>query len=180
MEKHPDGDAGNDTVADDAEQVWDLTEEQEAQPCSKDDLSVVEDGNLPGGSTGVGCRDSELTTGCRKPCQKQHAKLFQSHGMKVEDQKRKGHEAGKSREKQNDERSTFASLSQHPHQGVGEPCEQASGNADEGWDQYIGSRKSGLDYQDGAAECRSDGGRLHERQLFFKNKIRKQNRKKRR
>lgn len=67
IEEHPDGDAGDDAVADDAEQIWDLAEKQEAKACGEDDLGVVEDRNFPGGSTGVGCRDGELTAGGRKP-----------------------------------------------------------------------------------------------------------------
>lgn len=68
VEKHPDRHTGDDAVADDAEQIRDLTEEQEAEACGEDDLRVVKNRNLPGGSTGVGCRNGELAAGCGKSC----------------------------------------------------------------------------------------------------------------
>lgn len=43
VKKHPDCDSGDDTVADDAQYVRNLSEEKEPQTGGKDDLCVVKD-----------------------------------------------------------------------------------------------------------------------------------------
>ncbi len=64
IKKHPDGNAGDNAVTDDAEYIRNLAEKQKSQPCGKNNLSVVKYGDFSGGSACVGCRNGKLPARC--------------------------------------------------------------------------------------------------------------------
>lgn len=60
-QEHGNGCRGDDDVANPAENIGNLTEDEIAENCRKDNLAIVIDGNFSGGGVGIGCGDGELT-----------------------------------------------------------------------------------------------------------------------
>ena len=59
-QEHGNGCRGDDDVANPAENIGNLTEDEIAENCRKDNLAIVIDGNFSGGGVGIGCGDGEL------------------------------------------------------------------------------------------------------------------------
>ena len=59
--------ADDEDIAQEAEPVGTVAEEEEAQDGGEDDLGVVVDGQLPGGSTAIGGGDAELPSRAAGP-----------------------------------------------------------------------------------------------------------------
>ena len=102
-QEHGNGCRGGDDVANPAENIGNLTEDEIAENCRKDNLAIVIDGNFSGGGVGIGCGDGELTACRRKYCKQENAELLQRHGVIAENEIGQGDNAGKCGEKEHDE-----------------------------------------------------------------------------
>ena len=83
-QEHGNGCRGDDDVANPAEDIGNLTEDEIAENCRKDNLAIVIDGNFSGGGVGIGCGDGELTACRRKSCTEQYEPLLPGHNVKIE------------------------------------------------------------------------------------------------
>ena len=93
-QEHGNGCRGDDDVANPAENIGNLTEDEIAENCRKDNLAIVIDGNFSGGGVGIGCGES---------CKQENAELLQRHGVIAENEIGQGDNAGKCGEKEHDE-----------------------------------------------------------------------------
>ena len=89
-QEHGNGCRGDDDVANPAENIGNLTEDEIA-------------GNFSGGGVGIGCGDGELTACRRKSCKKENAELLRGHRVIAENEIGQGDNAGKCGEKEHDE-----------------------------------------------------------------------------
>ena len=72
--------AADQEIAQDAEPVRHIAEDEEAQQGGEDDLGVVIDGDLFGRGTAVGRRDTELAAGGKQSGPQQNERLLYRHG----------------------------------------------------------------------------------------------------
>lgn len=98
-QEHGNGCRGDDDVANPAENIGNLTEDEIAENCRKDNLAIVIDGNFSGGGVGIGCGDGELTACRRKSCKQENAELLQRHGVIAENEIGQGDNAGNAEKK---------------------------------------------------------------------------------
>ena len=71
-QEHGNGCRGDDDVANPAESIGNLTEDEIAENCRKDNLAIVIDGNFSGGGVGIGnagTQAAEQTNQRREACQ---------------------------------------------------------------------------------------------------------------
>ena len=167
-DKHGYSGGCDDDIAQPAEGIGDLTENEIAQDCRENDLTVIVDRNFSCGGEGVGGGDGELTTGGRQTCQQQDAKLCQGHGMEVEDQVGQGAGAGKCGEEEHDKRPFYTADAHGAHIGISHTCHQSAHQPDQsGQTCQIGWR--GFDDEEGAEEGSYDANPLKEIDFFFQN-----------
>ena len=156
----------DDDIAQPAESIGNLSENEEAEDGRENDLAVIVNRNFTGGGVGIGCCDGELTAGCRQTCQKQGAQLRHRHGMEAENQIRQSAYAGEGREKEYDERPFYPAGTQCPHIGICHTCHQTSQQTDQGWEaRQIG--RAGFDNKEGACESSYHAKSLKQVDLFF-------------
>ena len=102
-QEHGNGCRGDDDVANPAEDIGNLTEDEIAENCRKDNLAIVVYGNFSGGGIGICGGDGELTACRRKSCKQENTELLQCHGVIAENEIGQGDNAGKCGEKEHDE-----------------------------------------------------------------------------
>ena len=81
------GGSYNNDIADDAEQIRYRTEEQEAEQGGPEDLGIIKDGDLSGGSVPVGGCYGHLASGGRDAGAQQHQGLEKGHGTEIRQNK---------------------------------------------------------------------------------------------
>ena len=107
-QEHGNGSRGDDDIANPAEGIGNLTEDEIAEDCREDNLAIIIYGNFSGRGVGISCGDGELTACRRQACKHEDAKLLQRHGMIAEEQIGQGDNAGKCGEKEHDKRPFHA------------------------------------------------------------------------
>ena len=179
IQEHKQGCSDNEYISKETEHIRDLSEEQESKDCGEDDLAVVVDGDLSCRSALVCCGNGELATGGAQSCTDQDQNLLWSRHDKMssdpwnDDQ---GREGGKV--KYNDR--TLHSIHTHfTNHGIGNAGAQASKDTHQGRKQFH-ILKSRLYNAQTSEECQNQTEELNRFDLFFQNKIRKDNGKKRR
>ena len=70
----------DDEVAQEAEYIGDIAEDEKADDGGENDLRVVIDRDFPGGGVAVSAGDSKLTAGGTDACQQEVQRLLQGHG----------------------------------------------------------------------------------------------------
>ena len=85
-DKHGYSSGRDDDIAQPAESIGDLPENEIAQDRREDDLAVIVNGNFSCGGEGIGCGDGKLSAGGSKTCQQEGAQLLQRHGLEGEEQ----------------------------------------------------------------------------------------------
>lgn len=125
-QEHGNGCRGDDDVANPAEDIGNLTEDEIAENCRKDNLAIVIYGNFSGGGVGIGCGDGELTACRRKSCKQENTELLQCHGVIAENEIGQGDNAGKCGEKEHDEGSFYTIHAQGAYTGIGNAGTQAA------------------------------------------------------
>ncbi len=130
-DKHGYSGGCDDDIAQPAEGIRDLSENEITQNRRENDLAVIVNGNFSCGGEGIGCGDGKLSAGGSKTCQQEGAQLFQCHGMEVEDQVGQGAETGESGEKEHDEGSFDTAGAQCSDISVCHACGQAAHEPDQ-------------------------------------------------
>ena len=148
------GGSDDDHVADNAVEVGDFTEEDNAEEGGEDDLGVIEDGDLFGGSIGVGLGDKDLTHDGTETGEKEEDRLLEGHGLEVQEDKGKEGENGGNGEVEDDHVSVHAIGAQAPNKGVGGAAAEATEEADEGGDTDQATGR--LDHEGRTDEGRED------------------------
>ena len=110
-QEHGNGCRGDDDVANPAEDIGNLTEDEIAENCRKDNLAIG---------------DGELTACRRKSCEQENTELLQCHGVIAENEIGQGDNAGKCGEKEHDERPFYPFRAQGAYTGIGNAGTQAA------------------------------------------------------
>lgn len=107
--------ADNDDVADNAERLGNLIQEQEPEERRKEHLRVIEHGDFLGGRLFIGGGDKELPARGGEPRKHQIQPLHTRHGFVVDNHKGEGYERGEGGEKEDDDIVPFSLFTEHAH-----------------------------------------------------------------
>lgn len=124
-----------DPIAQKAESIGDLAEEEKAQQGGKDDLGIVIDRDFPGRGKGIGGGDAELAAGPEHAAEQQPQKLHGAwHGEVHQGQGQQG-QAGKDGEKEDHKGAGRAMGGGAPEAGIGRTGGNAARRPHQGGEQ---------------------------------------------
>ena len=92
------GQENDDAIAQEAEGVGDLAEDEKAQQSGEDDLGIVIDRDFPGGGKGIGGGDAELAAGPKNAAKQQPQQLHRAGHGEIQQGQGQHSQGGKNRE----------------------------------------------------------------------------------
>ena len=175
VEIHADAGADDQHIAEHAERIGNLSEEDPAEEAGEDHLRIIVDRNFAGRRVIVGLGDENLSHHRTESCQHQEAQLRGCRLYIIHDCERQAGERGKYREEKHNECSVFSVKAQLPHPCIGKARGRAAERADDRRNEIAAGELTGLHDAQHAGKSDDDAEDLHFLRLFTEQKDREDN-----